>query len=84
MGRSPTPKGLAGVEETARGLRQLEGAARRLGGGAFYDTLLRDTAAAVWASPADGPLGLADKVRLIEILSGPDQADALMTHSGSA
>jgi len=84
MGGSPTPKGLADVEATARGLRQLEGAARRLGGGGYYDTLLLDTAAAVWASPADGPLGLADKVRLIEILSGPDQADALMTHSGSA
>jgi len=78
MGRSPTPKGLAGVEETARGLRQLEGAARRLGGGAFYDTLLRDTAAAVWASPVDGPLGVADKVRLVEILSGSDEADALL------
>jgi hypothetical protein len=81
-GWRPTAEALAGVEATARGLRQLEGLARRLGGGAFYDTLLRDTAAAVWARPADGTLGVAEKVRLVEILAGSDEADALLAKSG--
>jgi len=81
-GGGPTVEVLAGVEATARGLRQLEGAARRLGGGALYDSMLRDTAAAVWASPADGALGVADKVRLVEILAGSDEADALLAKSG--
>ena len=81
MGRNPAPDEIADVESAARGLRQLEGAARKLGGGAYYDTLLQDAAAAVRASPADGPLGLADKVRLVELLTNSDEADLLLAES---
>jgi hypothetical protein len=84
MGSCPAQEELADVENTARGLRQLESAARRLGGGAFYDRLLQDAVASVRASPADGALGLADKVRLVEILASSDEADALLAESAPA
>jgi hypothetical protein len=84
MGPSPAQEELADVENTARGLRQLESAARKLGGGAFYDQLLHDAVAAVRASPADGALGLADKVRLVEILASSDEADALLEEEAPA
>ncbi len=78
MQRNPPPQQVAELENTARSLRQLENAARRFGGGAFYDALLHNTSTAVWANQADSKLCLADKVRLVEILEGPDAADALL------
>jgi hypothetical protein len=84
MGPSPAQEELADMENAARGLRQLEGAARKLGGGQYYDGALQDAVTAVRASPADGALGLADKIRLVEILAGSDEADALMEESAPA
>ena len=78
MVHRPAPEEFAEVENAARGLRQLETAARRFGGGPFYDAQLHNTAAAVWASTAEGVLGLADRVRLVEILKGADVAEALL------
>jgi hypothetical protein len=69
---------LAALEATARDLRALESEARRNGSAELYDTLLDETAATVKTLDAGGPLGLIDKVRLVEILVGPDEALAVL------
>jgi hypothetical protein len=69
---------LTALEATARNLRALEGEARRIGSAEFYDTLLRETATTVRTLPSDGALSLVDKVRLVEILAGPDEALAVL------
>jgi hypothetical protein len=66
------------LEAAARHLRALETVARRLGSAATYDTLLRQTAAAVRGVAADARLQLPDTVRLVEILAGPDAALSLL------
>ena len=64
------------LEQTARHLRELEMEARAFGGGDAYDTQLRSAAAAVRNSTA----GMSDaaRVRLVEILAGPEAAMALL------
>ncbi|HXA25410.1 MAG TPA: hypothetical protein VNW90_24275 [Acetobacteraceae bacterium] len=69
---------LAALEATARNLRELESEARRIGSPELYDTLLRETAATVTTLEPGGPLSLVDKVRLVEILVGPDEALAVL------
>jgi hypothetical protein len=69
---------LAALEATARDLRALESEARRNGSAELFDRLLEETAATVKALDAGGPLGLIDKVRLVEILVGPDEALAVL------
>ncbi len=64
------------IEACARDLRRLETAGRRLGGGGYYDAQLAEAAALIRTLDAD--LGLADRVRLTEILVGPEQATALL------
>jgi hypothetical protein len=66
------------IEATARNLRALEGEARTIGSAELYDTLLREAAAAVKTLPSGGALSLVDKVRLVEILLGPDEALAVL------
>ena len=68
---------IAAIEACARDLRRLETAARKLGSGEYYDGQLADAAAVVHR--LDGDLGLADRVRLIEILAGPQAATAVLT-----
>jgi len=68
------------MEKNALGLRCLEGEARRLGGSAFYDALLKEASALVRGSP----LSLVDKVRLVEILENSDVADALRLEKARA
>ncbi len=67
---------LAALETDARDLRRLESAARRLGSGEQYDAMLRGLSAA--ARTGGNGMGLADRVRLVEILAGPDEALALL------
>ena len=67
---------IATMEAFARDLRRLETAARKLGSGDFYDAQLAAAAAAM--QDIQGDLGLADRVRLVEILAGPEQALALL------
>ena len=55
-GTQPTPKGLAGVEETAPRPAKLR-SGRRLGGGAFYDTLLREDGRGGVGEPRRRPAG---------------------------
>ncbi len=64
------------LEAAARGLRRLETAGRRLGSADRYETMLNDIALSVKAP--DSGFGLADRVRLVEILAGPDEALALL------
>lgn len=62
------------METTARELRQLEWLGRGLGGASYYDAALRQTADSL--AKATG-LSVVDRLRLAEILLGPDAADVL-------
>jgi hypothetical protein len=64
------------LEATARDLRRLETAGRRLGSSEQYDALVQSVAAQ-FRDRKNG-LGLSDRVRMVEILSGPDEALALL------
>jgi hypothetical protein len=75
----PEPEALQRLETTARQLRALETEARCLGGAPSYDALLRQTAIVVRNLAPDAGLALAGKVRLIEILAGPEEALTLLT-----
>lgn len=63
------------LEATARHLRELESEARELGGGAEYDASLRQATETVQARAT---IGLVQRVRLVEILAGPEMALALL------
>ncbi len=65
------------MESCGRELRELEIEARKVGSAANYDRLLREAAAAVEEAAAAGTLTPVRKLRLIEILSGPEAAAAL-------
>jgi hypothetical protein len=65
------------MESCGRELRELETAARKVGGAANYDLLLEEATAAVMEAAAAGTLTPVRKLRLIEILSGPEAAAAL-------
>ncbi len=69
---------LPGLERAARGLRDLEQEARRIGGANAYDTLFRDAAARVRDLPESHPLTRMDRMRLVEILDGPEAALRLL------
>ena len=75
-GAASDDAGAARLESAARHLRELETEARAVGGGDSYDALLRQAASAVTGGAV--PLELADRVRLVEILSGPEAALALL------
>jgi hypothetical protein len=77
--KSPEPEALQRLETTARQLRALEAEARCLGSAPSYDALLGETAIVVRNLAPDAGLALADKVRLIEILAGPEEALKLLT-----
>lgn len=66
------------LEEAARGLRELADEAVRVGSAGTYELLLRQTTDATRAIGAEGAFTLADKVRLVEILAGPDEAWTLL------
>ncbi len=73
---------VASMEAQARGLRALEIAGRRIGSPGAYDRALRNMAEAlaVIATRVDQPEGLQrmDVVRLVEIVAGPEAAEAVM------
>ena len=64
----------AELEAVARDLRRFETAARKLGGSAAYDEALRRAADLTGGLAADAPLTRADRIRLAEILAGPERA----------
>jgi hypothetical protein len=63
------------LEATARDLRRLETAGRRLGSSEQYEALVKSVSAQFRDNKA---LEVADRVRMVEILSGPDEALALL------
>ena len=72
------PAAVVALEHEARALAGYAAAARQLGNADRYDRLLRDAAAAVRA-PAGAPaLTPIDRVRMVEILAGPEAALALL------
>jgi hypothetical protein len=72
---APDPAMIDAWEQTARGLRAFETEARALGGGASaYDALLREAADTVRGLPARGAMRPVARVRLVEILTGPESA----------
>jgi hypothetical protein len=64
-------------ETSTRELRALEMASRKIGGAAIYDGLLRQALDSVVAATDAGTLTPVRKFRLIEILLGPEAAEAL-------
>ena len=62
-------------EATARQMRRLDAVGRRLGGAAFYDSTLKQTAEQLGRQPG---LSRIARLRLAEILLGPDAALALL------
>jgi hypothetical protein len=65
------------METCSRELRVLESEARKVGGAAEYDRLLNQAVEAVLEAAAVGTLTSVRKLRLIEILSGPEAAAEL-------
>jgi hypothetical protein len=66
------------LEAAARGLRVLETAARAVGSGPAYGLLLDQAVEAITNHPMGDKLALADRLRLVEILAGPDAALAML------
>ena len=65
---------LVRLEEASRALKALVAEASRIGSAETYAALMQQTIAAVKAIGLGGGLRLIDKVRLVEILAGPDEA----------
>ncbi len=72
---------IPGLEAAARDLRRFESAARQMGGPEVYDELLRGAAEQVGSLPPTVALTRADRVRLVEILAGSEQALRLLAKS---
>lgn len=74
----PAPLAVQALEATARSLRALETEARTIGSGTTYDRLLNKAAEAIGVRAMEGGMDLVDQMRLVEILSGPEAAMALL------
>ena len=66
-----------GIEGQIRDLRALETAARKIGGATVYDALLEQAATTARSAAATGVLTPVRHMRLVEILAGPEAAEAL-------
>lgn len=66
------------LEAAARDLRRFESVARRVGSADHYDRHLKTAAAALKPQPDDPVQTVVDRMRLIEILRGPEAAAAAM------
>lgn len=65
------------METCARDLRTIETAGRKVGSPSTYDTLLVTASESVAAAAGCGHIGTMHAVRLVEILSGPEAAEAM-------
>jgi hypothetical protein len=65
------------LETCARDLRTVETVGRKLGNPGKYDALLSSASTAVEAAVSSGTLGAVRAVRLVEILAGPEAAEAM-------
>ncbi len=70
------------LEDIARDLRRLEAAARKLNARNGLEAQLIRAAEEIGGMKPDGALTLADRVRLVEILAGPDTALAMLDAAG--
>ena len=71
------PAEVTRLEDIARDLRKLEAAARKLNPRNGLEAQLLRAAGQIGAMNKDSALELADRVRLVEILAGPDAAMAM-------
>jgi hypothetical protein len=69
------------LEDTARALRRFESVAKKFGGTEFYDRHLRGAAQALSPQRHEDTAARISRIRLIEILRGPDAAAAAMQGS---
>jgi hypothetical protein len=69
---------MAALEGSARDLRRFEATARRIGGAEQYDLQLQRAAAALRPAAGEDELARAGRIRLVEILQGPDAAMAML------
>lgn len=69
---------ISGLESAARDLRRFEAIARRLGGADHYDRHLKSATSALKPQPDEPVQTTVDRIRLIEILRGPEAAAAAM------
>lgn len=76
--------GQAQLESVARDLRTIETAGRKLGSAAAYDSLLAKASEAVRSAVNGGCLGTVGAVRLMEILAGPEMAEAMYKQNAAA
>jgi hypothetical protein len=74
---NPEPASIKLLETAARDLRRFETEARRIGGAESYDAMLRRAAREI-ARDGGLQLGLVDKVRMVELLAGPEDALRLL------
>jgi hypothetical protein len=75
---SATPEEAASLEVAARHLRGFEQVARRVNGSDHYDKQLRAMTAALAPRAGDTMAARVDRLRLAEILLGPEVAMAMM------
>ena len=76
-GQPLTAADQTGIEVKIRELRALETAARKIGGAKVYDALLAQAAATARTAAETGILTQVRHMRLVEILAGPEAAEAL-------
>jgi len=69
---------IATLEATARALRRFETTARQIGSAEHYDMLLRRAAEVLRPTATEDASERIDRIRLMEILRGPDAALALL------
>jgi hypothetical protein len=66
------------LESAARSLRRFEVAARRIGSADQYDQQLRHAAEALRPKPDEDAVARVSRIRLVEILRGPEAAMAML------
>lgn len=75
------PADIPALEAAARGLRVMDTEARVVGSGSTYDLLLDQAAEAIKHNSMQDRLSRMDQIRLVEILSGPDAALAMLSQA---
>jgi hypothetical protein len=71
------------LEATARDLRRFETTARQIGSGEHYDRQLRRAAEALRPTTGEDASAFVGRIRLVEILRGPDAAMAMLKARGT-
>ena len=73
-GLPQAPGDIAALETAARDIRRFEHVARRISGSDHYDRLLRNMINTLGPNTADDSDSRVDRLRLAEILLGPEKA----------